>query len=116
MNKASETLAGYFADDLRLMPELQKTVMTKANALAYHRAFIGRFDIDAYTREEIEVLDLGKRVVEFGLFHPEANAQKQPAHLYPERQICRYLGAKRERCAYAYYRGLELQSHDTLYR
>lgn len=68
INKNADAVADYFAADIRLMPEYQKTVLSKANALAYHKAFLSRFDFTAYDRQEVEVLDLGTRVIEFGLF------------------------------------------------
>jgi ketosteroid isomerase-like protein len=61
-------ILGYYADDIRLMPEFQKTVMGKGDVAAYHRAFAGRFAVGGYGRRETEVLDLGARVVEHGLF------------------------------------------------
>lgn len=68
LSKKPDNIAAYLAPDIRLMPEYQKTVMNKVNALAYHKAYSTRFHITTYTRETIEILDLGKRVVEFGLF------------------------------------------------
>lgn len=50
------------------MPEFQKTLMSRGNAAAYHRAFAGRFAVRTYSRSRTEVLDLGARVVEHGLF------------------------------------------------
>ena len=61
-------ILGYYAEDIRLMPEFQKTVMGKPHAASYHRAFAGRFAVQAYERRETEVLDLGQRVVEHGVF------------------------------------------------
>ena len=58
----------YYADDIRFMPEFQKTIIGKANVLAYHNAFSTRFNIQSYNRTEIEVLDLGLRMVELGMF------------------------------------------------
>jgi ketosteroid isomerase-like protein len=68
LNKKSETIVSYYADGIRLMPEFQKTVMGKSNALSYHKAFSARFDIQEFSRDEIEILDLGSRVVELGMF------------------------------------------------
>ncbi|MBD0255157.1 MAG: nuclear transport factor 2 family protein [Cytophagales bacterium] len=61
-------LGPYYAENVRLMPEFQFTVMGKSNALAYHQAFADRFDIDGYDKKPIETLDLGTRVVELGTF------------------------------------------------
>jgi ketosteroid isomerase-like protein len=61
-------IAGYYAESLRLMPEFQKTIVGRKNALLYFRAFAARYDIVSYNRNVIEVLDLGSRIVEIGLF------------------------------------------------
>jgi ketosteroid isomerase-like protein len=50
------------------MTESIKTVLGRANALSYHQAFSARFSVKAYTRSEIEIIDLSSRVVEVGLF------------------------------------------------
>jgi ketosteroid isomerase-like protein len=63
-----EGIQPYYADNVRLMPEFQKTVVGKNNALLYYQAFSKKFDIKSYDRKEVEVLDLGKRVVELGTF------------------------------------------------
>jgi hypothetical protein len=56
------------AQDVRLMPAYQKTVLDKADAATYTRAFLERFTVSAYDREVIEVADLGPRVMEIGRF------------------------------------------------
>jgi ketosteroid isomerase-like protein len=56
------------ADTVRLMPGYQKTVLGKADAATYHRAFLRRFDVRAYERQAIEAVDLGARVIEIGRF------------------------------------------------
>jgi ketosteroid isomerase-like protein len=63
-----ETMLGYYAEGVRLMPEYQRTVMGKTNAAAYHAAFTARFNVRRYERAEMELLDLGTRVVEVGRF------------------------------------------------
>ncbi|HMG92682.1 MAG TPA: nuclear transport factor 2 family protein [Chryseolinea sp.] len=68
LNNKQELITVYYADEIRLMPAFQKTIMSKGNALVYHKAFSARFDINEYEREAIETLDLGARVVETGLF------------------------------------------------
>jgi ketosteroid isomerase-like protein len=65
---APDPVLGYYADDVRLMPAFQQTVMGRAHAAAYHRAFAGRFAVRHYTRTATETLDLGPRVVEHGAF------------------------------------------------
>lgn len=61
-----ERLTSLFADSIRLMPEFQHTVWTKENVQAYYKAFLARFRVTQYKRELIEVMDLGKMLVEFG--------------------------------------------------
>lgn len=68
LDKNPEILQAYYAENIRLMPEFQKTIRNKANALIYHKAFATRFDVLAYSRTEIEILDLGAKVVEVGTF------------------------------------------------
>lgn len=63
-----EGITSFYANDIRLMPAVQLTMMTKVNAEAYHRAFLSRFTVKEYMREAIEILNLGSRIVEFGLF------------------------------------------------
>lgn len=62
------TITSYYADTVRLMPEHQMTVLGKVDASAYHAAFVERFAVRAYDRSPIEMLDLGRQVVELGTF------------------------------------------------
>ena len=66
MNKKPELVANYFSENIRLMPEFQKTIMGKGNTILYHKAFSDRFDVKSYNRNELEVLDLGSQVMELG--------------------------------------------------
>jgi ketosteroid isomerase-like protein len=68
MDKNPQLIGGYYAETIRLMPEFQKTVMGKSNALSYHKAFSEQFETQEYDRNEIEILDLGSKVVELGIF------------------------------------------------
>lgn len=68
LERKPEIILNYYAESVRLMPEFQKTVMGKSNALSYHKAFSARFDVQEFSRNEIEILDLGSRVVELGMF------------------------------------------------
>jgi ketosteroid isomerase-like protein len=61
-----DLLKSYFADTIRLMPTFQKTVFGKVNALLYFKSLTNRFTIHSYTRNEVEILDLGKQVLEIG--------------------------------------------------
>jgi ketosteroid isomerase-like protein len=63
-----EKLSAYFADSVRLMPEFQQTIWTKANATQYYRAFGQRFKVLQFKSDVLEVMDLGRMVVEFGTF------------------------------------------------
>jgi ketosteroid isomerase-like protein len=62
----AERMTSFFADSIRLMPEYQRTVWTKGNAGVYYRAFLKRFNVVEYNREIIEVMDLGKMLIELG--------------------------------------------------
>jgi ketosteroid isomerase-like protein len=68
LDKRPEMLQAYYSENIRLMPEFQKTVMGKSNAMTYYKAFSGRFEIHDYSRDELETIDLGSRVVELGMF------------------------------------------------
>lgn len=75
LNKKPESLASYYADDVRLMPEFQKTIIGRRYAFAYHRAFTDRFKLQAFSRNEIEILVLGSRLVELGVFTMKVKAR-----------------------------------------
>jgi hypothetical protein len=79
---APDTILGADAEDVRLMPEFQKTVMGRAHAAAYHRAVAGGFAVGGYVRflaahaKELPVFetldirtdridDLGRYVIEY---------------------------------------------------
>ena len=66
-----ELSSPYYAEKIRLMPEFQKTVLGKANATEYDRAFAARFAVKEFRRDVMDVLDLGSRLVESGTFHLE---------------------------------------------
>ncbi len=68
LEKKPEIIQAYFADDIRLMPEFQKTIKNKNNTLLYWKLFTDRFVTQELTRNEIEVLDLGTRILEMGSF------------------------------------------------
>ncbi|MEJ7644852.1 MAG: hypothetical protein WKF87_09670 [Chryseolinea sp.] len=50
------------------MPEFQKTIVGKDNALTYYKAFLERFDILKYEIDKIELLDIGSQLEELGMF------------------------------------------------
>lgn len=68
LNGSADLMAPYYADDIRLMPEFQQTVIGRENAIKYHRAFNDRFSVTSVKREEIETLDLGGQIAELGTF------------------------------------------------
>ena len=63
-----DLITRYYADDVRLMPEFQQTVMGRENATLYHRAFSERFGVTKVERNRMEVLDLGAQLMEMGVF------------------------------------------------
>jgi ketosteroid isomerase-like protein len=66
LDKKPEKIQAYYSENIRLMPAFQKTVLGKSNAASYHKAFLTRFDINDFKRNEIEILDLGTQVLEIG--------------------------------------------------
>ncbi|HTJ50255.1 MAG TPA: nuclear transport factor 2 family protein [Cyclobacteriaceae bacterium] len=68
LDKKPEGMQIYYDKNIRLMTEFQRTVIGSPNVVQYHKAFLSRFTISAYTREQTEILDLGLMVVEQGMF------------------------------------------------
>jgi ketosteroid isomerase-like protein len=68
----------HLADDVRLMPAYQKTILGKTDATTYYRAFANRFVVGAYDRQAIEMADLGQRVLEIGRFTITLTVKGQP--------------------------------------
>ncbi|MDB4292980.1 hypothetical protein N9954_06180 [Maribacter sp.] len=68
LDKNPEIISSYYSEAIRLMPEFQKTILKKENAILYHNAFFKRFDIAEYSREKMEIFNLGARIVEHGRF------------------------------------------------
>lgn len=64
-------LAGFYADDIRLMPEYQPTLIGPAAVTAYRRAFFARFEVTDYRREPNDRLDLGAQVLAAGIYRLE---------------------------------------------
>jgi ketosteroid isomerase-like protein len=79
-DKKPELLAAYYAEDVRLMPEFQRTILGKDNALAYHGAFSTRFNVRQFDQQAVETLDLGTRVVELGTFTLKMSRHDGQAH------------------------------------
>lgn len=68
MSGNPDLITRYYADDVRLMPEFQLTVMGRGNAALYHRAFSERFSVNKAERAQMEILDLGAQLMELGTF------------------------------------------------
>lgn len=68
MAAAPERMLAVFAEEVRLMPAYQWTVFGRANAAAYYRAFVERFQVRDFRRELGEVADFGGRIGEYGRF------------------------------------------------
>ena len=62
-------VANHYEDEVRLMPEFQATILSKANAEQYYTSFFDRFTVQKYDRKIFEVLDLGSRIFELGTFN-----------------------------------------------
>jgi ketosteroid isomerase-like protein len=67
-DKKPQSIQTYYSNDIRLMPEFQKTIIGKENISIYEKEFLNRFDVVDYTRIENEIIDLGTRVIEIGSF------------------------------------------------
>lgn len=75
------------SEDIRLMPEFQSTIISKANAEAYYEAFFDRFEISSCERQSFEVTDIGEYVVELGHFNMEIQDDKKDYSL-KSRYLC----------------------------
>lgn len=84
----AEVIADYLADEVRLMPAYQHTVLGKENAMTYHEAFLERFTVSKYTRTRYEVLDIGTRVIELGQFTMDVVLKKTGE---PQQMVGKYL-------------------------
>ncbi|QHV93848.1 YybH family protein [Spirosoma endbachense] len=76
LEKNPALIQAYCAETIRLMPEYQKTIMGKGNALLYHNAFRTRFVVQEFSRNELEVNDLGSMVAEIGQFILKMNEKR----------------------------------------
>ena len=65
------SISAFLDNHVRLMPEFQMTVKDKDNVMLYYAAFHKRFSVAVYSRQSMETLDLGERVVEWGEFTQE---------------------------------------------
>ena len=71
-----ELSSPYYAERVRLMPEFQKTILGKASATAYDRAFAARFAVHEFRRDVVEILELGSRLMESGTFQLKMSVKK----------------------------------------
>ncbi|QIP14540.1 nuclear transport factor 2 family protein [Spirosoma aureum] len=76
LEKNPSLIQAYYAETIRLMPEYQKTIMGKRNALLYHNSFATRFAVQEFRMNELEVNDLGSMVAEIGLFTLKMNEKR----------------------------------------
>lgn len=65
---ATEGFMDFYSDSVRLMPAFQPTILGKENTGRYYSAWVRRFRVQSYSRETMEVLDLGQSIVETGKF------------------------------------------------
>ena len=52
LEEKPELVANYYSEDIRMMPELQKTIMGKSNVSAYQTAFSARFNVRVSCRHK----------------------------------------------------------------
>lgn len=72
LNNKPDLLSSYQSDEIRLMPEYQKTIKGKENVKMYWKALAGRFEILQYSRTITETIDMGAQRVVFGQFAMQA--------------------------------------------
>lgn len=58
----------FYADSVRLMPAFQPTMHGKENAGKYYNAWLHRFKIQSCSRQTLEIINIGGRVIETGTF------------------------------------------------
>lgn len=68
MTEDSQLLAQYYADDIRLMPEANPTILGKTNAQLFFAALFVRFDVTAYQRVQTDVVIMDDHRAEIGNF------------------------------------------------
>ncbi|SHJ71207.1 Ketosteroid isomerase homolog [Reichenbachiella agariperforans] len=68
-NEDIDALLKASSEEVRLMPEFQRTVLGKKNSSDYYQAFFDKFDIQSYQREVIEVLSIDNVLIELGYFN-----------------------------------------------
>lgn len=78
-NKADLVIAGY-NDQVRLMPEFQKTIRGKSNAATYYKAFFERFRIAQYKRQQYKILNLDSVIIETGKFTMDLTNKSTSLH------------------------------------
>lgn len=68
VERKPEVVQNYFAENIKLMPEFERTIMGKSNALNYYRVFTSYFEVKAYNRIENNILDMDSLIFEMGTF------------------------------------------------
>jgi ketosteroid isomerase-like protein len=64
----ADAIVSRYAENVRIMPPYHGTVFGIDGARSYHRAFFERFQVREYRRHELQILDLGSRLIEIGRF------------------------------------------------
>lgn len=67
-NGKPELIGQHLTSESRLMAPFQKTVVSKSNMIVYYQAFAEQFLVEDYVMSEIEILDLGTRFIQDGIF------------------------------------------------
>lgn len=68
VERKPEAVLNYFAENIKLMPEFERTITGKNNAINYYRVFSSYFEVKAYNRTENNILDLDSLIFEMGTF------------------------------------------------
>ena len=64
----SSVFLGSFSQEVKVMPEYDKSFLGKNNAKIYYDALFDQIQISRYERSQMEVLDIGQRRIEIGTF------------------------------------------------
>jgi ketosteroid isomerase-like protein len=68
VDKKFQSIMGYYNNDAISMPEYQASLITKEKIETYYNLLTKRFNINAYKKEIIEIIDLDSRIIEIGNF------------------------------------------------
>lgn len=81
MEKKPEVMQVYFSENIKLMPEFERTIHGKRNAMTYYRVFSSYFEIKDYKRTENDILDMDSLVFELGVFSMNLTVKNSGEHL-----------------------------------